>query len=116
MTQQFALPQALGTGGRILVSATDARSNQIAPVSEAAPEYAPDGAHLLSATVLGSHEESDRALAREERATLSAWYPDRPFDDPEPLRTDRIPFAEFAQPPDRITDLPDVDAPAGRYT
>ena len=113
VTQQFALPDSLETGGRILLNATDARPNQIAPVSEAAPEYAPDGTHLVSATFLGSPEESDRALAREVRATLSAWYPERSFADLELLRTDRIPFAQFAQPPGRIAGLPDVDDPAG---
>jgi len=113
VTQQFALPDSLGTGGRILLNAADGRPNQIVPVSEAAPEYAPSGTHLLSATFLGIPEESDRALAREVRATLSSWYPERSFADLKLLRTDRIPFAQFAQPPGRIAALPDVDAPAG---
>ena len=122
VTQQFALPERLETGGRILLNAADTRPNQIVPVSEAAPEYAPGDTQLVSATFLGIPREDDQALASEVRATLSAWYPDRSFKNLRLLRTDRIPFAQFAQPPGRVTELPDVDAPAdpvylaGEYT
>lgn len=124
VTQHFSLPksQQLNTGGRLLLNAADSRPNQIAPMSDAAPEYAPAGSHLLTATFLGEQHASDDRLATEVRETLASWYPENNVADLELLRTDRIPFAQFAQPPGFRTGLPGVDAPpepiylAGEYT
>jgi predicted NAD/FAD-dependent oxidoreductase len=48
------------------------------------------------------------------RETLAAWYPENSFAELELLRTDRIEFAQFAQPPGFRADLPAVDEPAGQ--
>lgn len=124
VTQQFSLPksQRLDMDSRLVLNAADGRPNTVAPMSDAAPEYAPDGTHLLSATFLGEPDGSDDELADEVRETLAAWYPENSFADLELLRTDRIPFSQFTQPPGFRAGLPTVDAPdgpvylAGEYT
>ncbi|PSP26854.1 phytoene dehydrogenase [Halobacteriales archaeon QH_2_65_14] len=115
VTQYFSVPktQAFDIGRRLLLNAADARPNQVALLSTVAPEYAPEGMHLLSATFLGGPGEGDDALAGEVREALASWFPENQFGELELLRTDRIPFAQFAQPPGFLVELPDVDAPAG---
>ncbi len=115
VTQHFRLPatQHLASGGRLLLNTEDARPNQVAPMSTVAPEYAPEGEQLLSATFLGEQDRGDRALAGEVRAALSSWFPENQFTDLELLATDRIDFAQFAQPPGFRSELPAVDTPEG---
>lgn len=105
--------QTLDTGSRILLNAADDRPNTIAPMSAAAPEYAPEDRELLSATFLGKQEASDEELASEVRDTLDAWYPENHFGEFELVGVDRIEFAQFAQTPGFRESLPAVDAPEG---
>jgi len=116
VTQYFSLPeqQRLDTDGRLLLNVADACPNQVAVLSAAAPEYAPAGSHLLSATFLGEQAESDETLAEEVRETLTTWYPENSFAALELLRTDRIEFAQFPQPPGFRAALPAVDDPTGQ--
>ncbi|WP_049926368.1 NAD(P)/FAD-dependent oxidoreductase [Halopiger goleimassiliensis] len=58
-------------------------------------------------------DADDATLAERTRRTLESWYPERRFDALEHLHTDRIPFAQFAQPPGIHDDLPDVRDPDG---
>jgi len=111
VTLHLTLPdtQQLDTDRRILLNAADDRPNQVAPMSEAAPEYAPDGQQLLSATFLGSQEADDAALLEETRETLSAWYPENRFANLAVVGVDRVEAAQFAQPPGFRASLPDVD-------
>lgn len=115
VTVHCSLPnrQALDTGSRILLNAAEARPNTVAPMSAAAPEYAPEGRQLLSATFLGEQEAGDDALGAEVRSALEAWYPENSFADLEVLAVDRVEFAQFAQPPGFQASLPAVDAPDG---
>jgi len=93
-------------------------------MSDVAPEYAPDDRALVNATFVGdaAFDRGDGALAAETRDRLNAWYSERLFDGLELLGTDRIRFAQFAQPPGAHDGLPAVDAPdgpvllAGEYT
>lgn len=124
VTQYFSVPDTLDlrTNGRLLLNTVDDRPNQIAPLSTVAPEYAPAGRQLLSATFLGQPDADDEALAADVREALDSWYPENSFADLELLETHRIPFAQFAQPPGFTEGLPDVDTPdgpvyfAGEYT
>ncbi len=124
VTQYFSLPegQHLNTRRRLVLNTVDGRPNTVAPLSEVAPTYAPEGKQLLSATVLGTPQESDEELAAKVRETLATWYPENSFAELELLETHRIPFAQFAQPPGFTDNLPDVDSPdgavylAGEYT
>ncbi len=115
VTQYLSLPthQQLDTGKKLILNAGGTDPNHVAPLSTVAPEYAPAGRELLSATFLGDEERSDEELAERVREALVAWYPERRFDDLELLATDRIEFAQFAQPPGFYHDLPATDAPDG---
>ncbi|MFC7155260.1 NAD(P)/FAD-dependent oxidoreductase [Halomarina halobia] len=115
VTQYFSLPEHvdLDAGKRIVLNAGDARPNEVVPLSTVAPEYAPDGVQLLSATFLGDPDEPEVALAAAVREALESWYPARRFDDLELLRTERVPFSQFAQPPGFRRTLPAADAPDG---
>ncbi|WP_049999237.1 NAD(P)/FAD-dependent oxidoreductase [Halococcus sediminicola] len=115
VTQYFSLPthQQLDTERKLILNAGGTEPNHVAPLSTVAPEYAPAGRELLSATFLGEQERSDEALAERVREALAAWYPERRFADCALLATDRIDFAQFAQPPGFYHDLPTTDAPDG---
>ena len=115
VTQYFSLPAHvdLETEKRLILNAAAARPNEVAPLSTVAPEYAPDDRRLLSATFLGPQREDADALAAEVRETLASWYPSRRFDELELLRTDRVEFAQFVQPPGFRESLPDADDPDG---
>ncbi|ESP89313.1 NAD(P)/FAD-dependent oxidoreductase [Candidatus Halobonum tyrrellensis] len=126
VTQYYALPDdsTLSTDRKILLNADDDAPNIVVPLTDVAPEYAPDGSQLLCATFLGEEatERDADALAADTRAALSAWFPERNFDGFDRLRTERLRFAQFDQPPGVHPDLPDVTAPdgpvflAGEYT
>jgi phytoene dehydrogenase-like protein len=109
----FSTHDALDTGQKLLLNAEEDGPNHVAPLSAVAPEYAPEGRELLSATFLGNPDESDDDLAGRVERTLATWYPERRFDDLTHLHTDRILFAQIAQPPEFYRDTPAVDAPAG---
>jgi phytoene dehydrogenase-like protein len=118
VTQSYRLPEAVApsTRRKLLLNAGDPSPNTVVPISEVAPEYAPDGEALLNATFLDDAavaRDAD-ALATETRLTLESWYPDREFTDLEPVRTHRIEFAQFDQPPGIHDDLPGPRAPGGR--
>ncbi|AEH38473.1 NAD(P)/FAD-dependent oxidoreductase [Halopiger xanaduensis] len=124
VTQYYRLSgeATIGADRRLLLNAGDEGPNHVVPHSAVAPEYAPDGETLLSATYLGEREESDAELATQTRETLESWFPERVFDDFERLHTDRIEFAQFDQPlgiHERLPDARDPDGPvylAGDYT
>ncbi|GGN86646.1 NAD(P)/FAD-dependent oxidoreductase [Haloarcula pellucida] len=115
VTQYFSLPtsKAPDMGKRIVLNAADDRPNTVAPMSAVAPEYAPEGMELYSATFLGVPDGDDAALAADVRETLASWYPAAGFDALEHRRTDHVPLAQFAQPPGFRADLPAPDAPDG---
>ena len=118
VTQYYRLPEDVApeTRRKLLLNAGDPSPNTVVPISEVAPEYAPEGEALLNATFLdaSAHDRDADALAEETRLTLAAWYPERDFSALEHLRTHRIEFAQFDQPPGVHDDLPDHRDPGGR--
>lgn len=124
VTVHCSLPehQSLDTGSRIVLNAANDRPNTVAPMSAAAPEYAPEGKQLLSATFLGEREEDNDELGEIVRRTMDSWFPENHFGGFEVVDVDRIEFAQFPQPPGFRAALPAVDAPegpvvlAGEYT
>ncbi|MFB6281530.1 MAG: FAD-dependent oxidoreductase [Haloferacaceae archaeon] len=126
VTQYYAIPahSALDTGRKLVLNAEGPSPNAVVPLSEVAPEYAPPDRELLCATFLddGALDEPAADLAAATRAALESWYPERSAASLEPLATDRIEFAQFAQPPGIHGDLPDARDPegpvylAGEYT
>jgi phytoene dehydrogenase-like protein len=123
VTQFYRLPADAwpDTGRRLLLNAAgdaapgtgDPGPNQIAPLSEVAPEYSPDDTALLAATYLGQPDASDDDLGARTYSTLSSWFPARSFADLRAVHTERIPFAQFAQPPGIFDSLPRNRAPDG---
>ncbi|TMT85720.1 FAD-dependent oxidoreductase [Haloterrigena sp. H1] len=129
VTQYYTLPADidLETDRRLLLNATETGPNHVVPHSAVAPTYAPDGTTLISATYLGGegHRPSRRSGASRgaaepdgersdlTRQTLEAWYPDQRFDGLDAIHTERVPFAQFTQPPGFRERLPDVRDPAG---
>ena len=115
VTQYLSVPRetALDGSRRLVLNPAEEGPNQVAPISSVAPEYAPDGRSLLSATYLGSPDAGDEELAERTRETLESWYPDRDFGAMTHRHTDRVAFAQFDQPPGFRAELPDVNAPGG---
>jgi len=115
VTQYFSLPtsKAPSMGKRIALNAADDRPNTVAPLSAVAPEYAPEGMELYSATFLGEQDADEKTLAADVYDALASWYPAAGFDALELERTDRVPLAQFAQPPGFRDSLPDPEAPEG---
>lgn len=75
-------------------------------LTNVAPEYAPPGWHLLSATLLGSPPETDDEVDRRVRADLARWFPRADFAAWETLAVVRVPRALMAQPPGFSGALP----------
>ncbi|MFP8952786.1 FAD-dependent oxidoreductase [Natrialbaceae archaeon A-arb3/5] len=115
VTQYYRLPGTvdLDTDKRLLLNVSESGPNHVVPHSEVAPEYAPADETLLSATYLGSPDATEAELAETTRETLAAWFPERVFDEVDLLHTDRIEFAQFAQPPGVHETLPAHRAPDG---
>ncbi|WP_435073111.1 NAD(P)/FAD-dependent oxidoreductase [Halorubrum sp. HHNYT27] len=117
VTGWYALPagESFETGKRILLNAAEESPNAVVPMSEVAPEYAPDDRALLAATFLGEVplDRPADSLRDDVRDALEAWYPDRDFGGLETVDVHRIRFAQFAQPPGVHADLPDPDDPEG---
>jgi hypothetical protein len=71
------------------------------------PSYAPPGSHLLAAVIVGQHldEGDDAALAVRARDDVAVLLGHAPGDW-DILRTVRVPFSQFAQPPGIYARLP----------
>jgi phytoene dehydrogenase-like protein len=117
VTGWYTLPagESFETGRRILLNAAEKSPNAVVPMSEVAPEYAPDDRALLAATFLGdaSLDRPADALRDDVQNALEAWYPERDFSGLETVDVHRIRFAQFAQPPGVHDGLPDPDDPEG---
>lgn len=84
---------------RLLLNAYGGAINNAIWASNANPELAPAGKHLLTVTVLGLPQQNDELLDHAVRAELSRWYGPDEVAKLRLLALDRIPFAQFAQPP-----------------
>jgi phytoene dehydrogenase-like protein len=88
--------------------------NNAVQITNVAPEYAPEGRHLLSATVVGLPEAEDESLYRMAMYDIKHMFRGDPaaahaLETYEPLALYRIPYAQFAQPPGIHLHLPDND-------
>jgi phytoene dehydrogenase-like protein len=77
-------------------------ANDLCVQSDVAPSYAPPGAALISATVLGVPPLTDEALDDAVRGQLREWFGAQ-VDGWRRLRVQRLPFALPAQPPAALT-------------
>lgn len=117
VTQHYRLPgPELDAGTRIMLNTAGGAPNTVAQLSSVARSYAGGTADVvLAASFLGDGAQgwSEDELAERTREALASWYPDREFSGLEPVATDYIPFAQFAQPPGIHADLPGVRDPDG---
>lgn len=115
VTQWYTLDgrSTLDTNGRLLLNAHDPEPNHVVPMSTIAPEYAPEDSELLAATFLGQPALTDEELADRTRMALESWYSSVDFSTLGLLHTDRVPFAQFDQPPGIHAELPASDTPSG---
>ena len=83
--------------------------NHVCVPSDVARGYAPAGAHLVSATVIGSPAEDDAGLDRAARAQLAGWFGAEAVRGWRLLRASRVSYAlprvPAGQTPDRAVRL-----------
>jgi phytoene dehydrogenase-like protein len=127
-TLYFAGDEPLFLDKKLLLSAETAPLvSHAALLTNVAPEYAPPGRHLLSASVLGIPTQTDDELFRAVKDDLARLLTGEPaalkrLGGYAPLALYRIPYAQFAQPPGVVAGLPDhrTDRPGtflcGEYT
>lgn len=112
----FAGPRAVYAGKKIVLHANRRPVvNNAVQVSNIAPEQAPPGQHLLSATILGVPDGSDDELFARGRADLRRMFAGdagalSALSACRPLALYRIPYGQFAQPPGVHAALPDNDS------
>ncbi len=99
----------------LLNAAADALVNNAQLLTNVAPEYAPPGRHLLSATILGQPALPDDELCARALDDLRLMFcGDAAALDAlttyTPLRVYRIAYAQFAQPPGIHVHLPNNDS------
>lgn len=103
-------------GNKLVLNAhPDAFVNHLVQISNIAPETAPPGRHLLSATLLGVPGGDDaalyaRALADMQRMFAGNTTATEALAGYTPLAIYRIPYAQFPQPPGLHSTLPDNDS------
>jgi phytoene dehydrogenase-like protein len=103
----FGLTESLYSGPKLLLNANpNAFVNNAVQLSNVSPALAPQGQHLLSATVLGLPELSDADLAARCREDMAPWFPGKDLTRARHLATYRIRFAQFRQPPGSFATLP----------
>jgi phytoene dehydrogenase-like protein len=113
VTLYYAAAQS-PVGARLLVLNGDPGTgpvNHVCVPSDVAPSYAPQGAHLVSATVIGSSTLDDAALDRAARPQLAGWFGGEAVRDWRLLRASRVPYAlprvAARTPDDRAVRLTD---------
>lgn len=106
-TLYFGGDEPLWRGKKILLNANpDHFITDAGMLSNVAPEYAPPGKHLLSASVLGARPEPDEELADRVLADLARLLPAERLSSYRLLGVYRIPYGQFAQPPGYRSTLP----------
>jgi phytoene dehydrogenase-like protein len=114
LTVYLAGARPPGTGPRLVLDATRRLLvNHLAPLSAVQPAYAPEGQHLVAAVLVGEaaqggEEEELARQARDEAAMMLGHQP----GDWRVLKSDWIPFSQFAQPPGIYRRLPGNVTPA----
>ena len=85
-----------------------------AQVTNVAPEFAPRGFHLITASVLDFSDLSDESLAHAVKMEIAAIFPNASASM-EYLETIRVPYAVPAQPPRFANRKPFPNLPAGVF-
>lgn len=109
----LATRHPLYRGKKLLLNADEnAFVNTLAPMSAVAPGYAPAGWHLYAAAILGVPDLDDSTIVARTMVDLHRIFVNEAaattaLANARILRVDRIPFAQFPQPPGLHPNLPD---------
>ncbi len=109
----YSGPTQLYRAKKLVLNANpDAFINNHVLLTNIAPEYAPPGQHLLSASVLGQPDlDDDRLLQKGLEDLRHIWAGDAraltALQNYKPLAVKRVSYAQFAQPPAIHATLPD---------
>jgi len=106
----YAADRTLDREPRLLLNAAGGSINNAVWASRTNPLLAPEGEELLTVTVLGVPSLDDEALERAVRGELRSWYGDA-ASGLRLLCLERIPFAQFAQPPGFAASLAGHETP-----
>ena len=102
----YASPSPLDDEERLILNLDGGLIHNAHWLSNAIPGRTPQGQHLLVVTVLGLPELDDAALDARIRGELSRWYGELDVQRLRTLRVERIPFAQYQQPPEYASTLP----------
>ena len=98
----------------VLPESGNRRVRHFAQVTNVAPEFAPPGFHLISASVLDFSYLSDESLSHVVKNEITALFPNTSHSL-EYLETIRVPYAVPAQPPGFANRKPIPNLPAGVF-
>ncbi|THF68424.1 FAD-dependent oxidoreductase [Deinococcus sp. Arct2-2] len=93
----YAAPHPIDPQPRLLLNAEAGWINNAHWISQAVPGRAPEGQHLLIATVLGRQEVGDDELDAQVRAELVVWYGEADARTLRTLHIERIEHAQYPQ-------------------
>ncbi|WP_415831239.1 NAD(P)/FAD-dependent oxidoreductase, partial [Deinococcus frigens] len=102
----YASDQEVDGQPRLLLNAEAGLINNAQWLSNVLPGRVPPGQHLLAVTLLGLHAENDCDLDAEVRGELEAWYGEAAVSGLRTLAAERIPHAQYPQPPGYAATLP----------
>ncbi|UQN06855.1 NAD(P)/FAD-dependent oxidoreductase [Deinococcus sp. QL22] len=107
----YVTPHAIDPQPRLLLNAETGWINNAHWISQAVPGRAPEGQHLLIATVLGRPDDSvtklsDAELDAQVRAELAVWYGEADARTLRTLHIERIEHAQYPQPAGYAAHLP----------
>ncbi|GGO27730.1 NAD(P)/FAD-dependent oxidoreductase [Deinococcus humi] len=91
---------------RLLLNAETGLINNAQWLSNVLPGRVPPGQHLLTVTVLGLPPEDDAGLDASVRRELETWYGGAAVAGLRTLAVERIPHAQYPQPPGYAATLP----------
>ena len=98
----------------VLPESGSGRVRHFAQVTNVAPEFAPPGFHLISASVLDFADFTDEMLAQSVKSEIAAIFPNASASL-QYLDTIRVPYALPSQPPGFANRKPFTDMPKGLY-
>jgi protoporphyrinogen oxidase len=98
----------------VLPESGNRRVRHFAQVTNVAPEFAPPGFHLISASVLDFSDLSDESLGHVVKKEIATLFPNTSHSL-EYLETIRVPYAVPAQPPGFANRKPFPNLPAGVF-
>jgi phytoene dehydrogenase-like protein len=94
----FETPTPMVNGAYLVLNGSGSGLvNHVAPLSNAAPGYAPAGKHLASVTVLGNPAQTDEELAEAVKQELNEWVPDKGAYMWRFIRAYRVANAQMSQ-------------------